>query len=241
METKAWLHKEYETKQQIQSLAGKLNHIGLCVRPARRFMSRILQALRDIKDGPHIKLTQDFKLDMRWFCEYARLSDHRILLEPKLPFLNLECNTCPKGGGGVSDTSFFEVTFPPLYREKFNISQLEAFNLVLTLKSLNPPSLTNAKILIKPDNTGAKCALSTWHTRDPILEACTREVWLFSAVKQVTVLIHHAPGETLVLADALSRSSFYPRLRKGARSLVLKHQLRHVKPVCLSTVLTLSI
>ena len=240
-ETQAWLRKDFATKQQIQSLAGKLNHIALCVRPARRFMSRILETLRDIKDAARIEITQDFKLDVRWFCEYAKFSNHRILLEPRLPFLNLECDACPKGGGGCSDAEFFEVVFPQEYREQFNISQLEAFNLVLTLKTLTPVSLTHARILIKTDNTGAKHALSTGRTRDPILAACAREVWLFSAVKQVDILIHHAPGETLVLADALSRASFDPRLSKVARSLVLKNKLSRAKPVCLATVLTLSI
>ena len=94
---------------------------------------------------------------------------------------------------------------------------------------------------MKTDNTGAKCALSTGRTRDPILAACAREIWLISAVKQVDILIFHAPGETLILSDALSRASFDPRLKKLARSLVLKSKLSRVKPVCLSTVLTLCV
>ena len=62
IQSNAWLHKEYATQQQIQSLAGKLNHISLCVRPARRFMSRILEAVCDIQDAPRIEITQAFKL-----------------------------------------------------------------------------------------------------------------------------------------------------------------------------------
>ena len=240
-ETQSWLTREYATKQQIQSLAGRLNHISLCVRPARRFMSRILEALRDIGDAPRIKISQDFKLDVRWFCEYARLSNHRILLEPRLPFLNIECDACPRGGGGFSSNEFYQVIFPDAYRHNFNISQIEAMNLVIALKTLIPASVNNARIMVKTDNTGAKCALSTGRTRDRILAACAREVWLISATKQVDIMIHHAPGETLVLADALSRASFDPRLRKTARSLVLKSKLSRAKPVCLSTVLTLSV
>ena len=182
-ETQVWFQRRFATKQQIQSLAGKLNHISLCVRPARRFMSRILEALRDIGDAARIQITQEFRLDVNWFCEYARLSNHRILLEPKLPFLNLECDACPQGGGGFSDTSFYQVVFPDAYKNTYNISQIEALNLVLALKTLIPEDLTNARILVKTDNTGAKCALTTGRTRDPILAACAREVWLISAVK----------------------------------------------------------
>ena len=241
IEARSWLSKEWATKQQIQSLAGRLNHISLCVRPAQHFMSRILEALRDVHDAARIRITQDFKLDVRWFCEYARLSNHRILLEPKLPFMNSECDACPRGGGGFSDTAFYEVVFPGSYAATLNISQIEALNLVIALKTLVPDNFTNARILVKTDNTEAKCALSTGRTRDPILAACAREVWLISAVKQVDILIHHAPGETLVLADALSRASFDPRLRDVARSLVSKSKLCRVNPVCLSNVLTLSV
>ena len=240
-ETRDWLHRKFATKQQIQSLAGKLNHISLCVRPARRFMSRILEALRDIGDAARIEINQDFKLDVRWFCEFAKLSNHRMLLEPKLPFLNLECDACPQGGGGFSDSQFYEIAFPKAISGTLNISQIEALNLVLALKTLIPASLTNARILVKTDNTGAQCALSTGRTRDSVLAACAREVWLISAVKQVDILIHHAPGESLVLADALSRASFNPRLKELARSLVLERELSRVLPVCLSTVLTLSV
>ena len=101
-------------------------------------MSRILEALRDIGDAARIKVSQDFKLDVRWFCEYARLSNHRILLEPKLPFMNIECDACPRGGGGFSEKEFYEVTFPDSYRDTFNISQIEAMKLVVALKTLIP-------------------------------------------------------------------------------------------------------
>ena len=240
-ETQTWLTHTHATKQQIQSLAGKLNHISLCVRPARRFMSRILEALRDIGEEARIELSSDFKLDVKWFREYAQLSNHRLLIEPRLPFLNLECDACPIGGGGFSDTAYYHIEFPKEYKETLNISQIEAINLVIALKTLIPDSLSNARILVKTDNTGAQCALSTGRTRDRILAACAREVWLISAVKQVDILVHHAPGETLVLADALSRASFNPRLKLLARSLVLKYELSRVMPVCLSSVLTLDI
>lgn len=37
------------SKKHMQSLLGKLVHVGKCVRPARLFMSILLEALRDMK------------------------------------------------------------------------------------------------------------------------------------------------------------------------------------------------
>jgi hypothetical protein len=45
-----WNKKTKATKREIQSLVGKLNFIGCCVKPGRIFISRILNWLRDIYD-----------------------------------------------------------------------------------------------------------------------------------------------------------------------------------------------
>ena len=42
---KQWRTKTRASSKQIQSLAGKLQHLAKCMRPAARFLSRILAAL----------------------------------------------------------------------------------------------------------------------------------------------------------------------------------------------------
>ena len=41
-----WSAKSKASRRELQSLAGRLNHIGQCVLPARKFMGRILASLR---------------------------------------------------------------------------------------------------------------------------------------------------------------------------------------------------
>ena len=45
-ECKAWKEKRLVSMKQIQSLAGKVQHLSKCVKPAIRFSNRILAALR---------------------------------------------------------------------------------------------------------------------------------------------------------------------------------------------------
>ena len=238
-EAEKWLHKSSATKQQIQSLAGRLNHVSLCIRPARRFMGRILAALREAHHQTSVPISADFKRDVRWFCEFASLTNRRLLIEPRIPVMTIECDACPLGGGGFLKDSFYDFEFPPKLSETHNISQLEALNLVVTVKTLIPPSVSHARLLVKTDNMGAKWALSTGRTRDPILGACARELWLISAVQSLDILIHHAPGESLVLADALSRASFDRHMHRLAGTLVNQKNLSRVAPVPLSTALTM--
>ena len=240
-EAARWADRKTASKQQNQSLAGKLNHISLCVRPARRFMGRILATLRAAQDETSIPIDEEFKKDVRWFSEYARLTNRRLLFEPKLPTLMLECDACIDGAGAFSPTMFYSTRFLPQYAANFHISQLEALNLVLAIKTLVPKTVRNTRICVKTDNMGSKYALSTGKTRDPILAACAREIWLISALQEIDIIVLHAPGETLVLADALSRAAINPHLASLARALVFKKKLSRAIPVSLSDVITLSI
>ena len=240
-EAEGWLDRPHATKQQIQSLAGRLNHISLSVRPARRFMGRILQTLRQAHGQTSVPISLDFKRDVSWFCEYARATNRPILIEPKLPIFTIECDACPLGAGAFSDRLCYTVLFPEELTASHHISRLEAFNLVMAIKTLVPASMTHARVMVKTDNMGAKWALSTGRTRDSFLAACAREIWLISALRGLDILITHSPGESLVLADALSRSGFDTVMNNTARALVNQRKLSYVAPVPFHDVLTLSV
>ena len=111
-EAEKWLHHDVATKQQIQSLAGRLNHVSMCVRPSRRFKGRIFATLSLAHEQTSVKVTDEFKKDVNWFCDFAKLTNRRILIEPKLPTVTIECDACLSGAGGFSDTHFYEILFP---------------------------------------------------------------------------------------------------------------------------------
>ena len=43
-----WDNKQLASKREVQSLVGKLNFVGFCVKPGRIFISRLLNWLRSI-------------------------------------------------------------------------------------------------------------------------------------------------------------------------------------------------
>ena len=107
----------------------------------------------------------------------------------------------------------------------------------MAVKTLIPSDLINSRVLVKTDNIGSMFALLTGKTRDPVLAACACELWLFTALRGLDILITHVPGESLVLANALSRAI----LSVKAESLVAMMSLSYAKPVALTCVLSASL
>ena len=65
-----WLDKQVCTKNQLQSLLGLLLYVSKCVKPARYFLNRMLQLLRDNFDKNTIKVTSDFTKYLIWFKNF---------------------------------------------------------------------------------------------------------------------------------------------------------------------------
>ena len=236
-----WSSKDRASRKEIQQLAGKLNHISQCVVPARKFMSRILAALRAAPQLGTIKIHDDLKRDVAWFARYTAECNGRVLMKKDLPTFDIQCDACLDGGGGFSADEYYSVPFSDPMFSEMHISQIEAFNIVLAIKTLLPDDLRSAQVRITTDNSAAMHTLNTGRTRDPRLAACSRELWLVAALRELEIVINHVPGTSLVLADALSR-----RHKSRAHDDVVTQMTRHLNltraPPChFDSVLTLDL
>ena len=233
---RVWSFKKKATRRELQSLAGKLMFISQCVMPARKFMARVLAALRAAPHEGQVPVGCELRRDVKWFVDYAAACNHRLLLPPTLPRFHIECDACMDGARGFSDTEYYSYRFPQSELENRHISQLEATNIVCAIKTLVPPSLCYHEIVVTTDNSASVYAINTGQTRDYVLAACAREVWLQAALQQLDITIRHAPGITLELADALSRRYKDPSFEHKAVALVTARNLTCVPPVKLSNV-----
>lgn len=71
----------------------------------------------------------------------------------------------------------------------------------------------------------------TGHTKDPVLGACARELWLEAAKHDDLITIEHRPGTAIPLADALSRMANDQVKAKYVRDTVADRGLTLVPPV----------
>ena len=73
--TEEWLNKDLATIKQIQSLFGKLNFVGACVKPSRIFISRMLNGLRSIYHSPVFQhaIQELVRKDLLWWNRFLPL------------------------------------------------------------------------------------------------------------------------------------------------------------------------
>ena len=95
-----WVLKTSAPCQEVQSLAGNLNFSVTCVRPARKFMGRILAALQAADEDGLVSVSPAFKKDLSWFINFARGCNRSVMLEPPLKQVVIESDACLEGVGG---------------------------------------------------------------------------------------------------------------------------------------------
>ena len=77
----------------------------------------------------------------------------------------------------------------------------------------------NKRVEICCDNRAVVDVLSSGKARDAVLATCARNVWLLSAIYNISIVASHVKGTTNVVADLLSRW-------RGSRENCLKlHQM----------------
>ena len=159
--------------------------------------------------GKHI-IPEELRLDVTWFTSYAEASNGVVLLPPAAKkSWTIERDSSLRGGGAHSPTHFFAIRYPrTLVERQLNIAQLEALNLLAALKTLAPPEPHLYMIIINTDNTVSQQTLTSGYGRNPIVCACAREIWLFTASQSTDIHVEHKPGSQIPFADAFSRTFF---------------------------------
>ena len=159
-------------------------------------------------------------------------------MKEDLPSFEIQCDACLQGGGGFSGTHYYSIPFDDPGIEGMHISQIEAFNIILAVKTLVPDTMRCAKIVITTDNSTAMHTLNTGRTRDPVLAACSRELWLVAALRELTIEVNHALGASLVLADALSIKGISKSHNDVVIQMTRHLRLAEIAPCAIDCILT---
>ena len=88
--------------------------------------------------------------------------------------------------------------------EKHPICHLEAVNTVATLKTW-VQRLQGCLVHLHTDNNTAAAIFQPGTGRDSYIQTCAQELWLICVHADITLVVSHIPGESLIeTADALS-------------------------------------
>ena len=198
-----WQNKVTCSKRQLQSLLGQLLYIHKCVRPARIFLNRMLDLLRQNYDANTIKLTQAFRRDLRWFTKFVDKYNGVSMYNHRRVDHVIELDACLDGLGGVWKNYVYHIPIPRHYLG-LTIVHLEMINILVALKIFGP-FWANKKVLVKCDNQAVVAVLTHSKTKDPFLATCARNVWLLAALYDLEVTYVHIRGKHNIIADLLSR------------------------------------
>lgn len=228
-----WFGRKRVTRAMVQSLAGRLAHVAGCIRHGRKFLTRILAALRADYHKKWLTIDQDFLKDVKWFHTYARSANGVSLYSTNHPEITIECDSSLQGAGGNSSSHCYTWVYTDSHKARFKaIHQMEAVNILVsyrTLAHLNSTAPTS--VLILTDNISSSAALMTGRTRDSVLGACARELWLEAAKHDDIITIQHKPGVEIPLADGLSRMAQDVTKRQFVHDTVKSRGLVFVPPV----------
>lgn len=204
-----WVGKEFASKREIQSLVGKLNFVGCCVRPGRVFISRILNWLRYIyQDVKKSEVPELVKKDILWWKKFLPLYNGvsmMLIEEWSKPDEIFSSDACMTGCGGMFKEHFFHVEFPDaIVNEQLHINALEMLTVVVCLK-LWGTKLRGKRIIIKCDNQVTVTVINTGRSRNQFLQSCLREICFVAAINEFELRAVHIAGVDNRLADMLSR------------------------------------
>ena len=198
-----WLSKTTCTKRQLQSILGQLLYIHKCVCPARLFLNRMLQLLRDNYAERTITLTDEFKRDLFWFSKILNNYNGISIFDHKNFRQKLELDACLTGMGGVCGNYVDHLKIQRGYGN-LNIVHLEMLNILVALRIFGP-QWTKQKLLMKCDNDAVVKVLNSGRTQDQFLGACARNIWFHSALLDIDIKYVHVLGSQNQTADLLSR------------------------------------
>lgn len=192
------------SKKHLQSVIGKVIHVAKCIRPARLFVSRLLEALRGMKKK-YLRVSAEMRADLLWFEEFSSQWNGVGLISSSPPDIDVYVDASGSGIGGTDGRAAYGGQISPVGDPANNISELEAVNLAVALQTFLSHADAGRHIRVFCDNMASVEVFTTGRGRNPIILECARSIWMLQALLGVEITYEHIPGVDNVFADALSR------------------------------------
>ena len=204
-----WSRKTVATKQELQSILGKLIWISKVVRYGRCFVSRIISLLKTLKHQKQkTTLPDSVKKDFKWWGKFLTVFNGVELLVPTTVYTSVLGDAYPMGSGSWNDQAkeYYSRQFPhDLCDTKYPI-HLKEFCCVFLAVRLWGHMWAGHRVAIYCDNEAVVQTVNHQKPSDPELQNCLREFLYHVCVfKFQPVLIRISTTDNSV-ADFISRN-----------------------------------
>ena len=217
------------SRKQLQSLIGRLLHIAKCIRPARLFVSRLLEALRGAPRF-YININSDMKNDLIWFRDFAAHWNGVSVFPDREPTNEIVVDACLTAIGGATDDRAYSASVAHADDPLVNISEVEAINIAVALQTFMGPEDKGRCVVVYCDNMSAVQVMQSGKGKNLVMLEAARMAWMVQAMFQLTIIYRHIPGDLNTLADTLSRAPNSQLKARQADHMVSELGLKWVAP-----------
>lgn len=221
--------KKVIKKKDLQSIIGRLIHVAKCVAPARLFVSRLLEALRNVV-GTSTPVTDEMRADFAWFTSFCRDWNGIAMIQRSLPDRRITVDASLTGIGGHDGKMAYAAQVCGDHQIAKNISELEAVNIAVALHTFIKPEDAGSHIRIACDNLSSVQIMQTGRGRNKIMLDVARYIWMIQAKFDIDISYEHIQGVHNQIADALSRAHLSPKFANRANKYIFDNDLTTVKP-----------
>ena len=202
-----WLGWKRARKKDLQSLIGKLQFAAKCVRSGRVFISRMLELLRNTKDGEYFCISSEFKKDLLWWQKFASQFNGVIMMGDvrwSQPDEVIATDASLSGLGGMATMGRYYHCSIPTFLSQVHISVLETAAVVIAIKMWGH-ELAGKRLLIQCDNSSTVALLNSGKSKDTLMLAWLRELLFHASQFQIQINAVHIEGVINRIPDMLSR------------------------------------
>lgn len=192
------------SQKQLQSLLGKLLNVAKCVLPARLFVARLLDSLRNMK-GLHVRVDIEMKKDLDWFIEFMHSWNGTSIIPSNNYDREITVDACGSGVGGSDGINAYALQVAHQEDPARNIAELEGANVAIAAHTLISHKDRGRHILIRSDSMASVQVFKSGRGRNPVLLEAARLLWMVQALLDVRLSYSHVEGENNILAYSLSR------------------------------------
>ena len=161
-----WVQKSFCTKRELQSLLGSLLYVAKCIKHARHFLNRMLTLLRENAQAKQIKITEEFRSDLRWFNNFLSVYNG-VFFFNYVPSKSVYLDACPSELGAIFDSQVYALPLPHSWQD-VNIAYTEMISILVALKVWHI-QWAGLKVRIQCDNQAVVSVLNTGKTRDRVI------------------------------------------------------------------------
>ena len=204
-----WSRKTVATKQELQSILGKLIWISKVVRFSRCFVSRIISLIKTLKyQKQKVTLGDAVKKDFRWWSKILAVFNGVELIIHNTVFCSVLGDACPMGSGSWNGEAkeYYSRRFPyDLCDPKFPIHLKEFWCCILAVR-LWGHLWAGRRVAIYCDNEAVVQTIVNQKPSDPALQDCLREFLYHVCIYKFQPVLLRVTTSDNYIADFISRN-----------------------------------